>query len=110
MPKTNKKLEPSDVSAIARRMRLLRQATGMSQAEFARNLGLCSVWNNVEIEFSRIGVDTAMKLVRAYKATYGIDMDWIYFGDEDLLRAGFRDKLRELEQAERDCQAHHQIA
>lgn len=100
MPKTNKRLEPSDISAISHRMRLLRHIVGMNQSEFARDLGMSrNVWNNVEIEFSRIGVDTAMKLCRKYGPLFGIDLDWIYFGDETLLRANFRDKLREMERA-----------
>jgi transcriptional regulator with XRE-family HTH domain len=94
MPKTNKRLGQSAIVAIARRMRLLRLATGLSQAEFARSIGVSrNVWNNVELSFSRIGVDTAMNVCTKYPVT----LDWIYRGNEALVPDDLKKRLQELD-------------
>jgi transcriptional regulator with XRE-family HTH domain len=94
MPKTNKRLGQSAIAAIARRMRLLRLATGLSQAEFARSIGVSrNVWNNVELGFSRIGVDTAMNVC----AKHPVSLDWIYRGNEALVPDDLKKRLQDLD-------------
>lgn len=92
MPKTHKRTDQAAVSAIAHRMRLLRLATGLNQAEFARSIGVArTAWNNVEIEFSRIGVDAALKVCEKYRVT----LDWIYRGDTSMMPTGLMKRIEE---------------
>ena len=75
-------------------MRLLRRTTGLNQTEFAKRLGVArNVWANVEGEFSRIGVDTALKLCQKYL----VSLDWVYRGDTSQLPHGLAVKLEEAE-------------
>lgn len=63
---------------IAERLRLAREALGISQAEMGRRAGVTyQAWNNWERGAKRISVDQAGRLRRAT----GISLDWIYWGD-----------------------------
>lgn len=84
--------EDRSIPAIAARMRLLRQVTGLTQTDFARSIDTSrTVWNNVETEFARIGVDTAMRVRDRYRVT----LDCIYFGDNQSLPHGLAKKVEE---------------
>jgi len=94
----NQRLDPLTIPEISYRMRLLRKTTGLNQTEFAKRVGVArNVWANVEGEFGRIGVDTALKLCSKYLVT----LDWIYRGDTTLLPHGLAVRLEEVAEEER---------
>lgn len=93
-----RRVDPSTIPEISRRLRLLRATTGLSQAEFARQVGVSrNAWNNFELEVGRINVDAAMKLCRKYLVT----LDWIYLNDSRLVPDMMMERLRAAERAEK---------
>jgi transcriptional regulator with XRE-family HTH domain len=71
---------------MGQRLRLTREALGLSQAELCRRVGISpAAWNNAETGDNRIGIDNAMLLCR----TVGVTLDWIYQGH----RGGLPQKL-----------------
>jgi len=73
-------------SETGERLRLTREALGLSQAELCRRVGISpAAWNNAETGDNRLGVDNAMELCKAT----GVTLDWIYLGH----RAGLPQKL-----------------
>lgn len=80
---------PESIPEIAKRLRAVRMALGLSQAEISRRIGAQPTqWGNWEKARARIRVDEAMAL----KKRFGIPTDWIYLGDDrsmpyDLMRA-----------------------
>lgn len=97
MQNSRKRLDPLTIPEISRRMRLLRRTTGLNQTDFAKKVGVArNVWANVEGEFSRIGVDTALKLCDVFLVT----LDWVYRGDDQLIPHGLAVRLKEAEEAE----------
>lgn len=79
---SRKYLRPEDIAEIAERLRLLREALGMSQSEIARRIGASpSQWNNYEKPLVRIRIDEAIKLTQ----TFGVTLDWIYTGDARMM-------------------------
>jgi transcriptional regulator with XRE-family HTH domain len=95
---TPTRLDTRTLPAIAHRMKLLRLATGLSAADFARKTGMTrAMWHNIETGFSRIGIDAAMKLCDKYHIT----LDWIYRGRHDArLPRGLAKRLQEVAEAE----------
>jgi transcriptional regulator with XRE-family HTH domain len=68
----------TQLQAISRRLRELREAMGYSQATMARIAGIGpTTWNNYETAIRRISLDEAMKVCSATGAT----LDWIYRGE-----------------------------
>src|SRR5262245_65016276 len=77
---------PDNPYEIGDRLRLTRQALGLSQAELCRRTGISpAAWNNAETGDNRIGIDNAMSLCKATGAT----LDWIFMGH----RGGLPQKL-----------------
>ena len=77
---------PDNHLEVAQRLRLTRQALGLSQAELCRRTGIGpAAWNNAETGDNRMGVDNAMELCRAT----GVTLDWIFLGH----RGGLPQKL-----------------
>ena len=73
---------PTSLPEIAERLRALRIATSANQTEFCRRVGMTTgAWNNYERGRAQIGVDAAMRLREKLR----VPLDWIYFGDDDLL-------------------------
>jgi len=71
---------------VGERLRLTREALGLSQAELCRRVGISpAAWNNAETGDNRLRVDNAMELCKAT----GVTLDWIYLGH----RAGLPQKL-----------------
>lgn len=71
-------LTPSHHDMIAQRLRLTRKATGLSQAEFCRRVGIGQqAWSNYEAGRNRISIDMALRLCAGIGAT----LDWIYRGN-----------------------------
>ena len=69
--------EPTSVGEVAARLKLTREALGLSQAALCRRTGIATnVWNNAETGDNRISVDEAVKLCRVT----GVSLDWIYRG------------------------------
>jgi len=84
------RVDPAAIPEIARRLRLLRKAVADNITQLSIQTGITrSAWSNYENGLSRIGVDAAMKL-----RIYGATLDWIYFGDEEFLRAGLRERIK----------------
>ena len=75
-----KRSDPSAIPEIAGRLRLFRKAVAKNQTELCTRTGITrAAWSNYENARDRIGLDAAMKLCR----TYGVTLDWIYFGGEN---------------------------
>lgn len=65
------------IKDIGERLKLLREAKGMTQAAFSRTLKIDQQqWNNYERGFRRISIDQATKVCIITGAT----LDWIYRG------------------------------
>ena len=70
--------DESTPKKIAQRLSIVRQASGLSQTEFARRAGLgTSAWNNYETARKRISLDAAIRICETYQLT----LDYIYLGD-----------------------------
>jgi transcriptional regulator with XRE-family HTH domain len=81
-----RKRQPDSRNDIGERLRVTREALGLSQAELCRRLGISpAAWNNAETGDNRIGIDNAMLLCKAT----GVTLDWIYLGH----RGGLPQKL-----------------
>jgi transcriptional regulator with XRE-family HTH domain len=64
-------------AAIAERLRLTREATALSQAQWCRRVGISTTaWNNYESAARRISLEQAFKVCSAM----GLTLDWIYRG------------------------------
>lgn len=84
----------SDVPSIARRIKLTREALGLSQAEICRRTGISPpAWNNYEKALGRPDLDPAFAIVRAT----GVTLDWLYFGDEAHLPLSVAEGIRRIE-------------
>lgn len=85
-------------SEEARRLRWLRVAEGaVNSAEWARRIG----WSQSQLSNYENGVrlsrDAAIHLCRKVP---GLTTDWLWFGAENGLSVGLRDRLRALQAAE----------
>lgn len=66
---------PTSSQAIAQRLRKLREASGLGQADFAKLCGIGkTAWANYESGLRRISPDQAFKVCDAT----GVTTDWIY--------------------------------
>ena len=71
---------------MGERLRLTREALGLSQAELCRRTGITpAAWNNAETGDNRLGIDNALSLCRAT----GVTLDWLFQGH----RGGLPQKL-----------------
>jgi transcriptional regulator with XRE-family HTH domain len=83
------------VKTIGERLRLTREALGLSQADFARQASVSpSAYNQYEKGKMRPAIDQAVKIRDAHKLT----LDWIYLGDNSGLRASLADAIKALRQ------------
>ena len=79
-------LQPGSGWRTIERLRLTREALGLSQAELCRRVGFSpAAWNNAETGDNRIGIDNAIELCKAT----GVTLDWIFLGH----RGGLPQKL-----------------
>lgn len=80
---------------IAERLKLTREALGVTQKEIARLAGASGgqAWNNYEAGRRRINVDHALALCRSV----GVSLDWIYHGDRRNLHHDLAVKIRQAE-------------
>jgi len=90
---------PESTAAVARRLRLTREAFGMKKAVWCRFVGISpQAWQNVEggenrPATNRISVDEALKVCRAT----GVGLDWIYRGDRDNVPVKVAMELQKLD-------------
>ena len=90
---------PTPLPEMAERLRVLRIATSSNQTEFCHRVGMTTgAWNNYERGRSRIGLDAAMRLREKLR----VPLDWIYFGDDNLLVAMASDEMVQAIRAARE--------
>lgn len=88
--------EPTSVEEVAARLRLTREALGLSQAALCRITRIpTNTWNNAETADNRLGLDEAFKLCRVT----GVSLDWIYRGSRALLPAKILEEIARRESA-----------
>lgn len=79
--------------AVSERLKMTREALGLSQAEWCRLTEIATnTWNNYERCVARISLEEAMKVTRAT----GVGLDWIYRGEEAMLPARILEGIRRL--------------
>jgi transcriptional regulator with XRE-family HTH domain len=84
---------PEDSKSIGRRLLKTREALGLSQAEFCRQIGVQrSLYNPFERGGRRITIDVATKI----RNRYGISLDWIYLADQRALPSDLYQKLASI--------------
>lgn len=88
---------PESPEAIAKRLRALRGALGLTQASMARMVGSATsgqLWANFESRdpalWRRIGLNSALELCRRT----GVTLEWIYRGDVRLLPPDLAERIR----------------
>ncbi len=85
------------VSAIASRLILTRKALGLNQLQFGKRAGIPdNTYNQYEKARGRPSLDFAFRLCD----TYGLTLDWIYFGDPSKLPYDLAMAIAEAEKAE----------
>lgn len=79
--------------AIGRRLKMTREALGLSQAEFASRAGLSkNAYNMYEKGKQRPSIESAIALVETYRIT----LDWIYLGDNSALRHDMVETMKKM--------------
>jgi transcriptional regulator with XRE-family HTH domain len=81
------------IAAIGRRLRLTREAMGLSQSEFAQRAGLSkNSYNQYEKGKQRPSLESAISLAETYRIT----LDWIYLGDNSGLKWELVEAMKKL--------------
>ncbi len=94
------KTELVQLDEMAKRLRALRDTTGLSQERFAEKYGLgYKQWGNFETG-SRIGLDAALTLVHEFRVT----LDWIYLGDDSMMPTKLMREIDEQMHSAKDAQ------
>lgn len=84
------------MKSIGERLRVTREALGLSQAAFAKAARVsASAYNQYERGRMRPAVDQAIALRDAHKLT----LDWIYCGDNSGLQAPLQAAIKAIRQA-----------
>jgi transcriptional regulator with XRE-family HTH domain len=84
------------LSAIGERLRLTREALGLSQAAFARAAKISAPsYNQYEKGVTRPSIDQAIRMRDAHKLT----LDWIFLGDNSGLKTALHEAIKALRQA-----------
>ena len=84
------------LTAIGERLRLTREALGLSQIAFARAAKIsASSYNQYEKGGTRPSIDQAIRLCDAHRIT----LDWIYMGDNSGLKTQLHEAIKALRQA-----------
>lgn len=83
------------MKTIGERLRLTREALGLTQVEFAKKAKVSpSAYNQYEKGRMRPAIDQAIRLRDAHNLT----LDWIYIGDNSGLTAKLSDAIKALRQ------------
>lgn len=93
---------PYSVDEIAKRLILLRQALGRTQAMMGKLAGVSgNAWQNYEDGLRRISLDAVFRL----ETSTGVPQEWVYRGIESRLPLDLAEKLalaeRELQRQKR---------
>ena len=81
------------MKAIGERLRVTREALGLSQATFAKAAKVsASAYNQYERGRMRPAIDQAIRLCEGHKLT----LDWIYRGDPSGLKYSLADQIIRL--------------
>lgn len=81
------------MAAIGRRLRLTRQALGLSQTEFAARAGIAkNALSQYESGKQRPSIDNAIALAETHRIT----LDWIYLGDNSNLRYELVEAMKKM--------------
>lgn len=84
------------MKAIGERLRVTREALGLSQAHFAKAAKVsASAYNQYERGRMRPAIDQAIRLCEGHKLT----LDWIYRGDNSGLQAPLQTAIKAIRQA-----------
>lgn len=85
---------PTSNDSIAERLRLTREASGLKQAAFCRQVGISpQAWNNYETGARRISLDQALRVC----AVTGATLDWIYRGISSSLPLALASRILTLQ-------------
>ena len=91
-PKAHKRTR--DPKAIGTRLRLMRQALGLTQERFVERIGMTQgAYAQYEGGHRKPSVLLACAIVDAYEEETGVDLDFIYSGDMGAIRLGFAEKM-----------------
>lgn len=78
---------------VARRLRIMRRALDMSQAQICRETGISpGSWNNAETGDHRLSLDQALKVFHRFKQ---FDPTWLYLGHTGFMRQRFPEDTTE---------------
>lgn len=79
------------IDDVAERLRITREALGLTQAEICRRTGISTnAWNNNERGANMMSLPQAKKL-----RAIGASLDWIYFGDLDSVSHDLATKIQQ---------------
>jgi transcriptional regulator with XRE-family HTH domain len=88
---------PDDMTQVAARLRLLREAMELNQAQICAQIGVSQgLWNNYERGRHLIPVPRALDLVRRY----GVTLDWLYHADSRMMPMHLMQKIEARQLAE----------
>jgi len=86
--------------AIGCRLKELREALGLRQAQFAERVGLsATTYNNYEVGLSRPDIENALRIARALR----VGLDWIYLGQERQVPQDIYDLIIEYRKRKQDA-------
>lgn len=69
--------EPTSIDNVAARLKLTREALGLTQVQICRMTGISTqTWNNAETGDNMLGLQSGLLLCRAT----GVTLEWIYRG------------------------------
>ena len=87
---------PESIAAIGQRLRTLRNALDMTQAQMATAAGSGSgaqMWWNYEVGYRRVRIDHALMLCRQF----GLTLGWIYRGNPGMCDPDLMERIRTQE-------------
>lgn len=80
----------TDAASVAERLRMVREAMGMTSGDFARQAGISvSGYSQYETAERRCSLEAGIRLAHRY----GLTLDWIFMGDHTSLSASLVDAM-----------------
>jgi transcriptional regulator with XRE-family HTH domain len=84
------------LAEVGARLVWTREALDYGQAEIATLLDISPQrLNNYEAGLRPLDVDVAERFVERWKKAKGLDLDWLYLGDDSSLSKGFAEAIDE---------------
>ena len=91
-------MEPTSVAEVAARLKLTREAMGLSQVRICKLTGISvQTWNNAETGDNMLGLASALRLCRAT----GVTLEWIYRGNRFQLPQVIAEEIARREPRQR---------